>query len=367
MRQRSVSAEQSTEAAAVAPAAAEVVAPAPEPVAAEPEPPAPEPVAETGAKDDEVVKAEAEVAEPDESAAEAPTEPVADVQEPEAVAEAPAEPVAEETVAAETVAEETVAAETVAETTISAEPASDTPAAAETASEEPVAEEPPAETVAAAAADAAETVLPDLDDDADDAPLVAAPVAAAAVAAAAAAAAAKEPAAYAVDESVLAILREEAEREAHARKADGKPLETQTDLGLDAAVPAGKKAAAPAKKFEVVSSDDSDTKPSARRTLLPDVEEINSTLRPAEQTEEQGAEAVPVAAEGRSSFRSGFLLVLTIAILGAAVYGSADMLARMIPALAGPLESYVSFINGLRLQVDGLMQSATVAIGGTDG
>ena len=71
-----------------------------------------------------------------------------------------------------------------------------------------------------------------------------------------------------------------------------------------------------------------------------------------------------MAAEGGSSFRSGFLLVLTVAILASAVYGSADAIADAVPALAGPLKSYVAFIDSLRLQLDGLMQSATVAING---
>ena len=165
-------------------------------------------------------------------------------------------------------------------------------------------------------------------------------------------------AAYAVDESVLAILREEAEREAKARLAEAaKPLETQTDLGIDQAMPAA------ARLRDTAADDPSLT---ARRARLPDVEEINSTLRPSEAAiDDNQAVPMPVEAEGRSSFRSGFLLVLTVAILGSAVYGSADMLAELVPALAGPLKSYVSFVDSLRLQLDGLMQSATVAINGS--
>lgn len=165
-------------------------------------------------------------------------------------------------------------------------------------------------------------------------------------------------AAYAVDESVLAILREEAEREAKARQAEAsKPLETQADLGIDQAMPmAGRMRDAAAEDPALL----------ARRARLPDVEEINSTLRPSAATVDDGAPAaMPVEVEGRSSFRSGFLLVLTVAILGSAVYGSADMIAEFVPALAGPLKSYVSFVDSLRLQLDGLMQSATVAINGT--
>lgn len=212
-----------------------------------------------------------------------------------------------------------------------------------------------------------------------DAPVVADPVPEAVTApdgdeeslagAPAALAAAAAPAAYAVDESVLAILREEAEREAQARKSDvGKPLEVQADLGIESA-PLVKK-----KPVEVISTDadvpalaeEADDKLAGRKTRLPDVEEINSTLRPSEQgMDGTGDASLDVAAEGRSSFRSGFLLVMTFAIIGAALYISADALAQAVPPLADLLKGYVGMVDSLRLQLDGLMQSATVAINGS--
>jgi resuscitation-promoting factor RpfA len=162
---------------------------------------------------------------------------------------------------------------------------------------------------------------------------------------------------YAVDDSVLAILREEAERESNARRAEARPLEVQTDLGIDSAVAAVAVAAAP-----VVIEE----KPSARRDLLPDVEEINSTLRPSEtegQADADGGDSAPVPLR-RGGFRSGFLWVMTIAMLGAGLYLAAPALSRSVPALAGPLEGYVGMVNGLRLELDGLMRSATVALDG---
>lgn len=167
---------------------------------------------------------------------------------------------------------------------------------------------------------------------------------------------------YAVDESVLAILREEAEREAQARRAEAaRPLETQTDLGIEAAVVATKKAVEVASHTAEAESDD---RLANRRTRLPDVEEINSTLRPGDTAADGLSDPASAAVEGRSSFRSGFLLVLTVAILAAALYASADAIADLVPALAGPLKAYVGFVDSLRLQLDGLMQSATVAING---
>ncbi|MFN3282192.1 MAG: hypothetical protein ACK40I_11085, partial [Tabrizicola sp.] len=186
-------------------------------------------------------------------------------------------------------------------------------------------------------------------------------------------AAAAAPVAYAVDDSVLAILREEAEREAQARRAEAaRPLEVQQELGIDAAVAAPVSApavaAGAAAAIAAPAVEEAAERAAGRRTRLPDVEEINSSLRPSEPPAEETVEtAAPVENEGRSSFRSGFLLVLTVAILASALYISADALARAVPALAGVLESYVSFIDGLRLRMDGLMQSATVAINGTGG
>ncbi len=165
-----------------------------------------------------------------------------------------------------------------------------------------------------------------------------------------AAVAAAGAAAYAVDESVLAILREEAERESNARRSDAQVLETQTDLGLAAG---GRKKAAVAK-------------PSARRDLLPDVEEINSTLRPSEPDADAdgfGASA-SLTSPVRRGFRGGFLAIMTIAILCATLYILAPRLGTAVPALADPLQAYVGFIDGLRLHLDGMMRSATVAING---
>jgi hypothetical protein len=66
-----------------------------------------------------------------------------------------------------------------------------------------------------------------------------------------------------------------------------------------------------------------DDKPAARRDLLPDVEEINSTLRPSETGPNLSAASPTTGggfAKAAAAFRSGFLLVLTVAILGAAIY-----------------------------------------------
>lgn len=349
MRPRAAVAEPApaTSAAVTPPAPEPVAEPAPEP-APEPEPDAiPEADLASAAPEPDVLPAEAPV-EPEPEAAVEP-EPPAPPAAPAPAAESPVE-------VTQTDAPLADAVEAVAEAVPEPAPEAEPPVEAAVPEAEPepeVAPEAPATGEGVADAE-------DLTSDPE-------PAAGAA-------------AAYAVDESVLAILREEAEREAQARRAEAaRPLEVQPDLGIDAAMPAARAAAAAGAAAGAAaagaaagtlqeSEDDAAERAAGRRTRLPDVEEINSTLRPSEVPVEDDPEPAAIAeAEGRSSFRSGFLLVLTIAILASAIYISADALARAVPALAGVLESYVSFINSLRLQMDGLMQSATVAINGTGG
>jgi hypothetical protein len=272
--------------------------------------------------------------------------------EPEPVVEAVAEAEAKPEPAAEPAPEPEPVVEAVAESPAEATAAAEAPEAGAVAASEPAAPEPeteaPAEPKADPAAEPALAAVLAEDDADDDEPAMAD-------------AKAKDPAPYAVDDSVLAILREEAEREATARRSEARPLETQPDLGIDAAAPVAAAAAAAA-----AVAADADGRPSARRDLFPDVEEINSTLRPSEfQVEEpETVEAAPPPPEPRRGFRSGFLTVMAIAMLAAALYIVAPRLGSMVPALEGPLGSYVAAIDGLRLQLDGLMRSATVAING---
>ena len=348
MRPRAGGAEAAAAPAPVPEPVVEVAAVPPAPAPVEDLPVVPEPV------EAEVVEAAPAVVEPEPEAAPEPA-PVMASADTDALADpveealpSSTEPVIDEAVA------ETAVPEVAEVEAASPEPAASEPVADEAADPVPAAEEvvasateaPVAEAVISDAAVVTEEISAE-----DDSP--------------AADAAAPAAAAYAVDDSVLAILREEAEREAKARRAEGaRPLETQTDLGIDAARPAAKKPleVIPAAPVEA----DIDDKLAARRARLPDVEEINSTLQPSEAAQDGtgSADAMPQDAEGSSSFRSGFLLVMTVAILGSAVYASADAISELVPALAGPLKAYVSFIDSLRLQLDGLMQSATVAING---
>jgi predicted Zn finger-like uncharacterized protein len=152
-----------------------------------------------------------------------------------------------------------------------------------------------------------------------------------------------------IDENVLAVLREEAARETDARKREMAVLETQPDLGLAPVQPA---AAAPAAE-----------RAPRQRDLLPDIEEINSTLRPgAEARGDEVTEEAEVSAQRRSGFRSGFLLVVAVALILGALYLAAPRIGAMVPAMARPMAAYVGAVDTFRIWLDGAVQSAVGAV-----
>lgn len=176
-----------------------------------------------------------------------------------------------------------------------------------------------------------------------------------------------EPQRRSVDENLLAILREEAEREAAARRAEAAPIETQPDLGLGGAAA---KAAAPSATAQRIADlrgqppePATPARSASRRDLLPDIEEINSSLKgsdaqPAADLTETGDDA----AASQGGFRRGFTLSLTIAVLGAAIYVSAPQIGAYVPAAQAPLQSYVGGVDAARLWLDGAMRAATEAV-----
>lgn len=181
-----------------------------------------------------------------------------------------------------------------------------------------------------------------------------------------------------LDESLMAVLREEAERETTARRAEAPVMETQAELGLSAAIAETVAAAAApepepepdpvaARIARMKGETPAPAKPVSRRDMLPEIDEINSTLRPS--GERRGGEAGAVSdglagRQGGASFRTGFVLMILLALAIVALYVMAPKLAEQIPAAKGGLEAYVAAIDSLRLWLDGLLRSATGAMGG---
>jgi hypothetical protein len=108
-------------------------------------------------------------------------------------------------------------------------------------------------------------------------------------------------------------------------------------------------------------------RPHPRRDLLPDIEEINSTLRPgAVARDDEDAPALAPPPE-RAAFRTGFFSVLLVALVMLMLYVMAPQLAERFPGIAGALNGYVASVDALRLWLDGLMQSAAGGLRGLSG
>jgi predicted Zn finger-like uncharacterized protein len=162
------------------------------------------------------------------------------------------------------------------------------------------------------------------------------------------------------DESVLAVLREEAERELAQRRQESGAIESQPDLGL--AEPPSRRTGPSEAEIAAGAA----VAASARRDLLPDIDEINSTLRPdAGRLAGDGAEAEPSVEDGRRrGFRLGFGLMLLVAALLIGLYIAAGPLAAAVPALEPVLAAYVEAANGVRAWIDGLLARGVDAMSG---
>lgn len=177
-----------------------------------------------------------------------------------------------------------------------------------------------------------------------------------------------EPVRRSIDESVLAVLREEAEREVEARKTEAPVVETQPDLGLVAPQDQG---AAVRRLARMKGEPDPAAKPQTRREMLPEIEEINSTLRASSEKRAGDAAAVAETMQQlrpqRSAFRTGFTLMLLLAVLMLAGYVMAPELGKQIPALTGPLQAYVALVDQVRLTLDTVLRDAVGLLRGAGG
>lgn len=174
----------------------------------------------------------------------------------------------------------------------------------------------------------------------------------------------KVPTRRELDPSIAEMLREEAEFEARQRAADGG-LEYQPDLGLEEpsrdeatrrAEESRRRMASRQGVDDPEPEDDLVEQPSSRRELLPDIEEINSSLnadsrRPARAADHAARGAI-VAAAGPSGFRRGFALGLLVVVLLWALYVFAAPITAKVPALSAPLVSYTQIVDKGRLWLD---------------
>lgn len=171
------------------------------------------------------------------------------------------------------------------------------------------------------------------------------------------------PARRELDPAVKDVLREEADRERSAREQEGG-LETQPDLGLetrdDEAEKRNREAQARMARLRgepegADSATDPEPDPGTRRNLLPDIDEINSSLS-SDSNDGTGSVDpgdIETPAPAKSGFRRGFMMMVLLAVIGLLLYMFAPQLAKMVPALGGALGSFVELVDQGRAWLDG--------------
>ena len=154
-----------------------------------------------------------------------------------------------------------------------------------------------------------------------------------------------------IDPSVADILREEAQREREQRAAE--TFEHQDEFALDTDEPTSdpqpKKSGYIDPKLDDLDEMYKDTAsdaPASRRDLLPDIEEINSTLRRDKKS--AGKEQPETQAQKNASGRRGFRAAIILLLLAVAVYAYADLITSNVPQLAPYLDAYVAQIDQWR-------------------
>ena len=168
-----------------------------------------------------------------------------------------------------------------------------------------------------------------------------------------------------IDPEVSDILRQEAEFEQSARQADSNALETQPDLdlsqdpeddrrGREARERLSRLRGEPEVAAAVGAAMEQDAD-APRRELLPDIEEINSTLRPDAGPIESLDDDYDLPRK-RSGFRRGFMMMVILALIALALYIFAPQISAALPSVEPILNSYVEWVDGLRIWLDQKMQ-----------
>ncbi|CTQ48597.1 zinc-ribbon domain-containing protein [Jannaschia donghaensis] len=105
----------------------------------------------------------------------------------------------------------------------------------------------------------------------------------------------------------------------------------------------------------------------ARRELLPDIEEINSSLRPDERAAEAEAAAdaeaeAPRMAKRMSGFRLGFLTVCGVILILVGIYVFADHIGEAVPQASTVLTKYVAWVDVQRMTIAAAAEKLTESI-----
>lgn len=167
-----------------------------------------------------------------------------------------------------------------------------------------------------------------------------------------------------MDPEVQDILKEEAAHETQLRAQESGGLETQPDLGLDDTTDDVERRAMQARtRMERLKGPDVAPAPepdieeavaaaakSSRKDRLPDIDEINSSLRNSAPSAgpQEAADSLEDAAPAKSGFARGFAVPLIVAAILVLLYVLAPQITDLVPALGPALTSYVLFVDQLR-------------------
>lgn len=161
-----------------------------------------------------------------------------------------------------------------------------------------------------------------------------------------------------LDPALGDILREEAQREASLRAAaQEQGLETQTSLGLDDLPENEETRRSRQAKDRMARIQGQDPRRLAaeasglKRGVLPDIEEINSTLRTGE-TPPPVATPDMTPRRRKSGFTRGFALMILLAVVLVMTYSNAPQIAEVVPQADPYLSNYVTWVDDLRLWLD---------------
>ena len=172
-----------------------------------------------------------------------------------------------------------------------------------------------------------------------------------------------------LDDGVASILQQEAEREVKERENDATHTSATTDLGLDDLEQ--ETDATIQKRMARLRGIDEDHGAAVaaaaigagqRKDLLPDIEELNSSLTASAEGAADGDEPIEQEQRRRSGFRRGFVLTIVFFAVLALVYVFAPKIVEMVPNLEGLLTKYVDWVNMLRSSVDSMMQRAVESL-----
>ncbi|MCV2866070.1 zinc-ribbon domain-containing protein [Albidovulum sediminicola] len=184
----------------------------------------------------------------------------------------------------------------------------------------------------------------------------------------------------AIDEATLSVLREEAERETQARVAEGTatapavphhepaPERSMDIRAAEEAQPEPAAEPAPALVVEAAVDGAEEDDRQSRKELLPDIEQINSTLRSTSGRADDAVlkDAPQNLRRHRGAFRFGLISALAAVATLVLLYALAPAIVGAFPGSEDRMAAYVEAVDGFRRWLETVVLAAAEAMGGPD-